>query len=527
MRKILLGFASLALVAQTMAAAAFDSNEPRPAPTPGTETKAWPWAFGSASLTASAQADPKTPGTRLTRYHFGNNTSWWSRWAWNLDEDRLAKARQGGMSFWRFPGGSSSDFYFWNHQYGKYAKAYNGEDSGRMAAEEYLHFDHFMEFCAKTGSEPILTLNYGLARYGSLQEALDLATGWLKYAKEKNYKISYVEVGNENYGPWEGGTDGVPGKERLTGEEYGKDVVAFVKALKKVDPKVKVGAVVVGDDNGEDWTGFRWWNRGVMKEAGKAVDFWAVHEYFLWPFSHPEKNFIDPSYGRLLSNVTRVAQVKEQLDDMQKRYIGKILPVAFDEFNIINSSPRQTLETVNMLFTAEVLGEMARVGFATANIWDWKNGLDEQFKGDHGMLATGDPRVPEATPRPSYYAFALWKLGGGERLVKTNVSGQGLRAFASRFSGGQAGWILINENEKALDLQVSWPGYKGKEKARAWVARGWGLMDLRVRFNEVEGPAGGGGPFPIEGIPAFTLDSLDGQVKIQLPGSSVTALVMN
>ena len=523
MRIFLSALLTLAVSAQS--AGIFDSPEKRSPPAYVANSMPWPWTHGPGELTVSAQADLSKVVGKLTKYNFGNNTSWWSRSDWNLDPDRVAKAVQGGMSFWRFPGGSSSDFYFWDNKYGKYAKAYNGEDTAHMGEPAYLDFDHFMELCAKTGSEPILTLNYGLARYGSLQEAIDLAVGWIQYAKEKGYKIRYVEVGNENYGDWEGGSDKVPGKSRLTGEEYGQDVVAFVKALKKVDPQLKVGAVVVGDDGAGDWDGFRWWNKGVMSESGAAADFFVVHEYFLWPFSHPENNFIDPSYAKLLGGLDRIAKLKANLDDMQDRYLGKRLPVAFDEFNIINASPRQTIETVNLLFVAGALGEMASHGFATANIWDWKNGLDEKYRGDHGMLATGDPRVPESTPRPSYYAFALWKRAGGDALVAAQVQGSGLRAYASRYADGKAGWILINETEKPLDLTLAVKGYRGNGKINAWVARGWGYNDLRVRFNEKEGPAGGGGPFPLDDIMPYNLQAEGGIVRLSLPGSSVTGLV--
>jgi hypothetical protein len=312
----------------------------------------------------------------------------------------------------------------------------------------------------------------------------------------------------------------------LTGTEYGKDVVAFAKALKKIDPQLKVGAVVVGDDGPGDWDGFRNWNKGVMAEAKDAADFWVLHEYFLWPYSHPEKNFIDPPYEKLLGNLSRIGVLRKNLDDMQDRYAGKRLPIAFDEFNIINASPRQTIEAVNMLFTAGALGEMARHGFDTANLWDWKNGLDEKQKGDMGMLATGDARVPEATPRPSYYAFALWARAGGDALVETQVHGSGLRAYASRYADGKAGWILINETEKPLTVKLETKGYTGKGLVNAWVARGWGFQDLRVRFNEVEGPAGGGGPFPLDPIVPYALQAVDGTLSLTLPGASVSGVVL-
>lgn len=517
-----LSLGALASPLHTAQAPLFSQRELRPAPPYSSQGLEWPWKPGTARRSAAVRADLGQPGPKLTRYHFGQNTSWWSRWRWSLDEDRLAKMRQAGLTFWRFPGGSSADFYFWNGDYGKYAKAYNGDDSARVKGEEYLDFDHFMELCARSGSEPILTLNYGLARYGSLKEAVDLATAWLRYAKAKGYAVHYVEVGNENYGNWEGGSE-VPGRGRLSGEQYGKDFGAFAEALKAVDPAVKVGAVVVGDDGGDEWVGFRWWDRGVMGEVKDSADFLVVHEYFLWPFDQA-KNLKPLPDDLLLGNVDRVAKLKANLDGMQDRYMHKRLPVALDEFNIVNGSPDVTIKAVNLAFTAGVLGEAASQGFATANIWDWTNGLDKKLGGDHGLLANDDPEVPKDTPRPSYYAYAIWQRAGGEELLHTEIVGP-LRAYATRHRDGRAGWVLINGSDEPLDLRLDLKGYHGDGKVNAWCAWAPGLASKTIFFNDAAGPAGGGGPFPLDSLQPYVLQAKGGNLQLTLPPASVSALV--
>ena len=78
--------------------------------------------------------------------------------------------------------------------------------------------DDLIEFCRATSSEPIVTVNYGLARYGNVQKAADLAARWVRYFNvEKGLKVRYWEIGNEVYGAWEEGNK-VPGKPPLSGE---------------------------------------------------------------------------------------------------------------------------------------------------------------------------------------------------------------------------------------------------------------------------------------------------------------------
>src|SRR6202041_1907928 len=76
------------------------------------------------------------------------------------------------------------------------------------------------------------------------------------------------------------------------------------------------------------------------------------------------------------------------------------LPVALTEFNLVNASPKPSIELINGLFTSEVLGEAIKAGYAASDYWDWKNGYDKTLGGDMAMLASGDPSVPDNTCRP-------------------------------------------------------------------------------------------------------------------------------
>ncbi len=289
--------------------------------------------------------------------------------------------------------------------------------------------DDFIDFCRQTGSEAIVTVNYAASRYESPQYAADMAARWVKYFNiDKKFKVRYWEVGNEVYGPWEEGNK-MQGVSQLTGDVYGKDFRVIAAAMKKVDPDIYIGAVAVDTDDGGDWTGFHWWMKGLLPQLKGQADFLILHQYFMWPFNGD--TYSNPKNEVLFGNLQKLGSAKESEEKMVYNYApGEMdIPVALTEFNLVNASPPQSIQLINGLFTAEVLGEAAKTGYVATNYWDLKNGLDGKLKGDMALLASGDSSVPDATPRPAYYSFAplfprFWRPPGG--LGKFRSPNQGL-----------------------------------------------------------------------------------------------------
>ncbi len=498
------------------------------APSFRAESLTWPWPLlSSVTRRAQVSVDFSQVTGQLSKYHFGQNTSWWAGRGWSLDEDRRQKAMQAGLAFWRFPGGSSADEYFWDGNYGEYAKNPKGASASHMNEPWAQDTAAFLAWLRFTGSEPIITLNYGLARYGTPAKALDLAKRWVREIRAKGIHLRYVELGNEVQGNWETGNE-LPGKPKLDGELYAKDFNFIAKGLKKEFPDLYVGAVAVPDDDANDWSGYRWWMRDLLPKIKDSADYLIYHEYFLWPYD-AEQRFINPSYEKLLANLDRWTVAKAKFDAMAVKYMGgKQLPIAITEFNLINASPPQTLQAINMIFTAASLGELTRLGYAAANFWDWKNGFDEKLNGDHGMLAQGELGVADNTPRPTYYAYAVWQRASGDALAKSESDLAALRVYASSFSGGEGGLILVNSSEQ--DIKVSFD-FKGKQPgkmggyAQAWVAQADQLASKTVHFNGQAGPLGGGGPFPLDGIKPYLLKLSQGS-ELVLPKVSVVGLVL-
>jgi len=459
--------------------------------------------------------------------HFGNNLAWYDGKSWLKSEGVVEKAVQSGIKFWRWPGGSSADNYHWDGAYGGHTKDHDGRDTAKMNDATAAGSDDLIEFSRATHSEAVVTVNYGLARYGSVQKAADLAARWVRYFNvEKGFKVRYWEIGNEVYGPWEEGNR-VPGKPPLTGEIYARDFNVIANAMRAVDPDIRIGAVAVDADNGDDWVGYRWWMRDMLPILGDHADFLVTHNYFHWPFEG--EKFISPANDKLFANVSKVAKAKADIDAMVKKYAARssALPIMLTEFNVVNASAPQTIQLISGLFAAEVLGEAIQAGYLGTQLWDWKNGLDPKLGGDHGMLATGDRAVPESTPRPTYYAFALYERAFAHRMVGVSSSEPNVKVYASRFAGGEPGLVVVNEQSAPVTLHVDLGPGAWKGTAVGWVLDGTDLNAKQVRWNGVAGPEGGGGPFPVDAAPPFvaSFDASAGAV-LNLPANCAAGIVL-
>ncbi len=487
---------------------------------------AWiPWKF-PRGVPVTVKVDATRVLRRVNPYMTGMNSMVWCGKDWFLNPDRLEKARQAGLRFWRFPGGSYSNTYHWDGDYKGRTTNNENRDPSVGSQPNFIQTDDFIEFCRQVGAEAIVTVNYGCARYESPEEAADLAARWVKYFNvKKRFKVRYWEIGNENYGPWEDGYK-VEGQPPMSGSIYGKDFAVIADAMKKVDPDIFVGAPCVRFDGGGQWDGYLFWMRDMLPLVAGQADFLVQHNYFgKWPYNG--STYVPNDDETILRELSAVQDIKTQNDAMVAKYtkLTEPLPVAFTEFNLLES-PTQTLQLFNGLYEAAVLGEQMKAGFAASNIWDWQNTYEAKTGGDNGLLARGDPDVADNTPRPTYYTYAIYDRAFGDQMVESSSSNDQVRVYASTFAGGEVGLILVNQGKEALSLSFDFTGFNPKGKAMGWILTGKDIHDKRVSFNGVWGPEGGGGPFPIKTLPPYRGKFNPGKPWfLPLPPQSLTGVV--
>ena len=92
---------------------------------------------------------------------------------------------------------------------------------------------------------------------------METAVEWVRYANvTKKYAVKYWEIGNESY--HSGSYNGIA----PDASTYANDLADFARAMKAVDPTIRIGA----NGNGG------WWST-LQSVAGAEIDFLAAHSY--------------------------------------------------------------------------------------------------------------------------------------------------------------------------------------------------------------------------------------------------------
>jgi hypothetical protein len=358
--------------------------------------------------------------------------------------------RDAGVGAMRYPGGSYSDIYHWRT---------HTAPGGYVAPN--TDFDHFMAGVRRAGAAPIVTANYGT---GTPQEAAD----WVRYANvEKGYGVRYWEIGNEIYGnghygsEWE--ADEHPDKSPA---QYATLVRDYARAMKAVDPTIRIGAVLTTPGewpdgitaDGDAGT----WNQVVLSIAGPEVDFGIVHWY---PTGE--------SGADVLGKTDRIPDAVRLVREQARRYAGKDIGIAMTEIN--TSYGRNTQP--GALFAADAYATLMANGVFTTDWWNVHNGIDtvstiagQTDYHDFGLLSSGtctedgSACEPELnTPFAPYHALAMLSRFArpGDQLVAADTSDPLVRVHAARRPDGGLAVMLVNQDPDApREVALTYAGYQ-------------------------------------------------------------------
>ncbi|HSQ42642.1 MAG TPA: carbohydrate binding domain-containing protein, partial [Fibrobacteraceae bacterium] len=309
--------------------------------------------------------------------------------------------------------------------------------------------DEFLEWCKKTGTSPMFTVNFGT---GTAEEAAK----WVDYVNNKKHaNVKYWEVGNEIYGNWHPqyekyGKDG--------GITYGKRAREFIQAMKKADPSIKVAVVGVLDGP---------WNDEVLKQTEDIADGIIIHHY--------PQHFGEENDYALLAAPQTLEGIFERINATAKKYSkgGKKMEVWLTEWNSVDFNPGpQTLSLVNALFVADYLGMLTKVGAGSAQYWDIHNDLTPEG-GDYGYISRSyDEGIGGNQPRPSYYGFQMASDGLRGQLVQSSTGEDNLTSYLA-VKGARKCLLLINKSDvTTFKSALKIHGFSGKAKVEVLAAPG-------------------------------------------------------
>jgi hypothetical protein len=355
---------------------------------------------------------------------YGINVGQWAPELLDAESVTLQKPLRLGVV--RYPGGLHSDEEDW--QQTLKTKDFN------------VDTDEFLDWCKKLDCTPMFTANVG-------DGTPERAAAWVQYVNQTRQgpKVQLWEIGNEIYGDWhkyyaKWGKDG--------GVRYGQAVRAYVKAMKAVDPTIKISAV---------WMLGGPWNSAVFKQVADLVDAVSVHHY--------AQNFgSENDLGLLASSAeidTLLQDVRKQVDALGSP--GRKYEIWLSEWNSVDANPgAQILEHVNALFIADYLGHLAQAPIHAANVWALYNSRDKRL-GDYGFLATSSDPQGKNVRRPSYWAFSMLSNTLSGTLFAGRTDQEALSGWMSKRPDGKVALVFVNksfETDYKLTLQVS--GLKGE-----------------------------------------------------------------
>jgi hypothetical protein len=406
------------------------------AASPAGQATAAPPAARTASSDTTVDVDARAglatvPGTAL-----GVNDAIWDAELGTAAVSGLLESA--GVQMMRYPGGSYADIYHWRD---------NTAPGGYVAPG--TDFDTFMASVRRVGAQPMIIANYGT---GTPEEAAD----WVRYANvTKGYGATYWTIGNENYGNghygsgWE--ADDHADKSPAA---YAAGVVAYARAMKAVDPSIKIGAVLTTPGNwpdglvaaGDSGT----WNRTVLDIAGPDIDFADVHWY--------------PGGGTAAEALGKTAQIQDTTYLLRRQidaYAGPgaaRIGISLTETNVGAGQDTQPAA----LFLADAYSGLLENGVFTVQWWNVHNGIGtvstvagQTDYGDFGLLSSGgcvaDGSVcepPLNTPFAPYHALSLMGAFArpGDQLIAAATGDPLVGAHAVRRPDGDLAVLLINKD---------------------------------------------------------------------------------
>ncbi|OCX54410.1 alpha-L-arabinofuranosidase [Mucilaginibacter sp. PPCGB 2223] len=479
--------------------------------------------------------------TKVSKYLFGNNTNpYMGQYVTEpVLMDYLTKL---SPNILRFPGGSLSDVYFWNSATQKPADVPDSlfDSNGKLSKNQYwfgqdnsswtFSLDNYYKVLQQTNSTGSICVNYGYARYGTGahpdQIAAHLAADWVRYDKGRT---KFWEIGNENYGNWEAGykidtkknKDGQP--QIMTGDLCGRHFKVFADSMRKaaaeVGATIKIGGTLYEAATSYDATQSAW-DAGFLAQAGSTADYFIVHNYYT---PYQDNSSVDVILNTAITNTRSVMDYMNTL--AQTPGVGS-KPIALTEWNINAEGSMQKVSNIAGIHAVMVLGELLKNKYGMASRWDLANGWSNG--NDHGLFNIGDePGASKWNARPAFYYMYYFQKFFGDQMVSSSVQGSSdVLSYASSFSSGQAGVVLVNKSSTDHIVSVNIKNYAAGSNFYYYTLTGGsdGTFSRKVLVNG-SGPSGvSGGPANYDTLPV-NMGSVQSGIVVDVPPRGVVFLV--
>lgn len=196
-----------------------------------------------------------------------------------LRNDVLELTRELGVNVVRYPGGNFVSGYRWEDGIGPVDErptrldlAWKSIETNRFGLHE------FIDWADRAGVEPMLAVNLGtrgiqaaadLVEYTNHPGGTALSDRRAVNGSPSPFGVKLWCLGNEADGPWQVG--------HMTATEYGRLATEAGKAMKLVDPSIKL---VACGSSSRSMPTFGRWEAEVLEHAYDVVDYISLHAYY-------------------------------------------------------------------------------------------------------------------------------------------------------------------------------------------------------------------------------------------------------
>jgi hypothetical protein len=212
------------------------------------------------------------------------------------------------------------------------------------------------------------------------------------------------------------------------------------EAMKKVDPRIKVGGPALTWDNTNLLGDF-------LEVCGSNTDFISWHRYGSGNAAESTDTLMayTPKYGK---------QVRSMRETARKYIPGRKVPLLLGEYNINyswKSGEKRQNTYIGAVWFASVLKHLSDAGIEMATSWHLKDGT-------YGMIDPQDRLRPAAT----VFKWGIKYLVG--EVIQTQSSNPLLEALAIRRSQREHALLLINKSESPAKLKIKFIQNSGLPK---------------------------------------------------------------
>ncbi|GAA0396769.1 hypothetical protein [Streptomyces luteireticuli] len=427
----------------------------------------------------------------------GVNTPFWNGLLTRPDTPELI--RKAGIRTLSFNAGGPSDLYHFEKG-GWLSPDPHGPDNGsyeKLTPE--FSFDRFARTAQAAHAGMLVHVNYGTGptatkdapstpehpKPGDPREA----AAWVRYAnRTHHYNVRDWVIGEETYfNGWHPMPPGMPLNPDAHTDKcpaaYARNSIAYAKAMKAVDPGIRIG-IELGtydpaktDKPGPDRNA-KLWNDAVLGTPGlaAAVDFADIHWY------HAART--GGSDAAVLADTASVGPALRTLRKDLDRASGprhRIAVVAGESNSAAVPATRQQDTAVGALYLLDDNLALLENGASAVDWWALYNGPNSTADGgwgDLGLLSSGTCpgekpgttgrtkcEPPAGTPFAPYYTMQLLTTalkGGGSLLTTTATGDSTLSAHTVRRADGTLAVVLVNKDPKqARNVHLTVPrGYR-------------------------------------------------------------------